>query len=237
MRALVAGLLVLAAAPAAARGRGGSAVEGDGKVAAQKRDVPAFDAVRLETSIDVVVKVGAPRSVSVRIDGNLQDVVTTAVQKGVLVIDGKGSFRPTHGAVVEIATPELRRFLIEGSGDVDIEGGKGPIELVLDGSGDLRWRGEASTLETRIEGSGDVRLEGRAESLTVRVEGSGDVDATRLAAVNAQAHVAGSGNIELNLAGGALRANVDGSGDIHWRGETKTESVAVSGSGEVSRRK
>ncbi len=237
MRVLVAGVVVLLAAPAAARGRGGDAVSGDGKVTTQKRDLPAFDAVRLETSIDVVLKVGAPRAVTVRIDGNLQDLLTTRVQDGVLVIDARSSFRPAHGAAVEIATPELRRFHLEGSGDVAIEGGKGPLELALGGSGDLQWRGEASTLQARIEGSGDVRLEGRAETLRVHVEGSGDVDATRLAAVNAEARVEGSGNIELNLAGGALRAAVDGAGDIHWRGETKTESVAVSGSGEVSRRK
>jgi hypothetical protein len=236
MRLLVAGFLVLAAAPAAARG-GGAAAVGDGNVTAQKRDVPAFDAVRLETFLDVVVKVGPPRSVTVRLDGNLQDLLTTTVKDGVLVIDAKKAFRPAHGGVVEIEMPELRRFHAEGSGDVAIEGGRGPLELALDGSGNLRWQGEASTLLATIEGSGDLRLEGRAETLRVTVEGSGDVDATRLSAVNAEARVEGSGDIDLSLAGGSLSAAVEGSGDIHWRGETKAESVAVHGSGEVSRRK
>ncbi|HET7827015.1 MAG TPA: head GIN domain-containing protein [Anaeromyxobacter sp.] len=234
MRLLVAGVLVLAAAPAAARGGG---VAGDGNVTAQKRDVPAFDAVRLETFLDVVVKVGPPRSVTVRLDGNLQELLTTTVENGVLVIDATKALRPTHDGVVEIELPELRRFHAEGSGEVTIEGGKGPLELALDGSGNLRWRGEASALRATIEGSGDLRLEGRAETLRVTVEGSGDVDSTRLSAVNAEARVEGSGNVELSLAGGSLSAAVEGSGDILWRGETRAESVAVHGSGEVSRRK
>jgi putative autotransporter adhesin-like protein len=237
MRLVLASLLALVCLPAAARGRAGHPVAGDGNLSVQKRDLPAFDAVRLETSIDVAGKGGAPREVTVRIDGNLQDLLTTTVENGVLVIDAKDAFRAKRGSTVEIAMPGLRRVEVEGSGDVAIEGGKGALELALDGSGDLRWRGEASTLHARLEGSGDLLLEGRADVLRVRVEGSGDVDAARLAAVNAEASVEGSGDVELNLAGGTLSAAVEGSGDIHWRGDARTESIAVHGSGEVSRRK
>jgi putative autotransporter adhesin-like protein len=235
MRLALAGVLVLVSCTALARESRGKSVQGDGNVTAQKRDVPEFDAVRLETSADVVVKVGPPRSVAVRIDGNLQGLLTTAVEKGVLVIDARQPFRGEREAVVEITVPSLRRFQLDGSGDVSIEGSKGAVELSLEGSGDLRWQGEASTLQARVDGSGDLRLEGRAERLQVRVDGTGDVDAGKLVAVNAEARVEGTGDVELNLGGGTLTAAVDGTGDIRWRGDAKTESIAVHGTGEISR--
>jgi Putative auto-transporter adhesin, head GIN domain len=237
MRALVPALLALAASPAAAREWGSQPVRGDGKVTVQKRELPAFDAVRLRAAVDVAVKVGQPQSVTVKIDGNLQELLETTVAKGVLVIETRKSIRQEREATVEITMPELRRFALEGSGDVAIEGGKGALDLAIGGSGDLRWRGEASTLDARVHGSGGMRLEGRAETLGVRVEGSGDVDASGLQAVNADARVEGSGGVELSLAGGTLNAAVRGSGDIHWRGETRTERIAVRGSGAISRRK
>ncbi|HEY6006270.1 MAG TPA: head GIN domain-containing protein [Anaeromyxobacter sp.] len=172
-----------------------------------------------------------------KIDGNLQELLQTTVAKGVLVIETRGRIRPDGTAAVEVTMPELRRFALDGSGDVAIEGGKGPLALAIRGSGDLRWRGEATTLDAGVEGSGDLRLEGRAETLRVRVEGSGNVDAGKLQAVNADARVEGSGDVELSLAGGTLSAAVEGSGDIRWRGEARAETIGVRGSGEISRRK
>lgn len=235
--ALLAVSAALALGGSAASARDREAVRGDGNVIAQKRDLPAFDAVRLETSVDLAVKVGRPQSVTVKIERNLQDLLETTVAKGVLVIDTRKNIRPDREATVEITVPELRRFALEGSGDVAIEGGKGALDLAIGGSGALRWRGEASTLEALVEGPGGLCLEGRAETLRVRVQGSGDVAAGRLQAVNVDARVEGSGDVELFLAGGRLTAAVEGSGDIHWAGQAKTESIAVHGSGEISRRK
>jgi hypothetical protein len=237
MRALAAAVVALAASPALALDFGSDAVRGDGKIAVQRRDLPPFDGVRLEASVDVAVKVGPPQSVTVKIDGNLQELLRTTVRDRVLVVEARRPIRPGPGAAVEIAVPELRRFALGGSGDVAIEGGKGALELAIGGSGGLRWRGEASTLGAAVDGSGDMRLEGRAETLRVRVQGSGDVDASKLDAVNADAKVEGSGDVELSLAGGSLTAAVEGSGGIRWRGETRSEAIAVHGSGQISRRK
>ncbi|HEY6003251.1 MAG TPA: hypothetical protein VIV57_10295 [Anaeromyxobacter sp.] len=82
MRPRHLGVLALAAlCPVAALARGSEVVRGDGKVTAQKRELPAFDAVRLETAADVAVKVGPPQSVTVKIDGNLQELLQTTVAK------------------------------------------------------------------------------------------------------------------------------------------------------------
>jgi hypothetical protein len=235
--ALAAGCAaVTLAVPASARSFWGEGVQGDGKVTTEKRDVPEFEAVRLASSVDVAITVGPARSVAVTIDGNLQPLVTTKVERGTLVLDTQKPIRSARAARVEVTVPALHRVALDGSGDVTVAGGAGPLELRVHGSGDVRWKGEATTLDVAVEGSGDVRLEGRAAQLRIRVDGSGDVDAHGLSATDADARVEGSGDVRLNVAGGKLSAQVDGSGDIHWSGKTSEEHVVVHGSGDVSRR-
>ena len=239
-----AALAAALAAPAAARAdswhwiTSGRAVQGDGKKVTQPRDVPEFKAVRLVGSLDVRVKVGAPRAASVTIDENLQPLVETHVEGDTLVIDTRNLSYRGEGRV-DLATPSLRAFAIEGSGDVAVDGSaatRADLQLSVSGSGNLDWRGQAGRLEVAIEGSGDVRLDGRAEALRLRIEGSGDVKAERLTAAAADVGISGSGDAELTLAGGRLVASVEGSGDVVWHGSAQVERADVSGSGSIVRR-
>jgi hypothetical protein len=234
--------LVVAAAlatPIAASAHGwtwGTGTSGDGKKVTQQRAVGEFRAVRLEGSLDVRVKVGAPTAVAVTIDENLQPLVETRLDGDTLVIGTTGSMHCSGVSRVELSTPSLRAFAIEGSGDVAIEGGQGDLKLSVSGSGDLSWRGAAGKLEVEIAGSGDVKLAGSAEEARLEVAGSGDIRARALTAHSAEIGVAGSGDVELTLDGGTLRAEVAGSGDIHWYGKAQVEKASVSGSGEIARR-
>jgi hypothetical protein len=214
----------------------GTGTSGDGKKVTQQRVVGEFRAVRLEGALDVRVRVGSPTAVAVTIDENLQPLVETRLDGDTLVIDTTGSMRCSGVSRVELSTPSLRAFAIEGSGDVAIEGGQGDLKLSVAGSGDLSWRGAAGRLGVEIAGSGDVKLAGTAEEVHLEVGGSGDIQARALTARSAEIDVAGSGDVEVTLGGGTLRAQVAGSGDIHWFGTAQAEKISVSGSGEIARR-
>ena len=235
---LAAAAVVLLTSPACAHAHRAPAVHGDGHATTESRQVGPFQEIRLEASADVSVKVGSGPAVRVTVDENLQRHVVTTVSHGALVVDVDDdvSIHPTGGVRVEVEVPELRRFAVDGSGDVVIDGGAGDLALAIGGSGELRWRGEAAALRAEIEGSGDLRLEGRAASLLASVEGSGDVDARKLEARDVEASIEGSGDIDVHVSGGTLSATVEGSGDIRWSGTASVERVRVSGSGEVARR-
>lgn len=237
-RLAVAAATLALAAPLAASAHGwswGSGVAGNGKKITQARQVGDFKAVRLEGSLDVMVKVGAPGAVAVTIDENLQALVETRLDGDTLVIETKDISYRGEGRV-ELSAPSLRAFAIEGSGDVVIDGGQGDLSLSVAGSGDLSWRGAAGKLGVEIEGSGDVKLAGTAEDARFGIDGSGDIRARELTARSAAVEVSGSGDVEVTLAGGTLRAEVNGSGDIHWLGTAQVERAAVSGSGEIAHR-
>ena len=198
--------------------------------------MPPFTRVRLGTTLDARVKVGAAQRVAVTIDSNLQAEIGTRVEGDTLVIEATRELRYEGRGEVELAVPALRGFEIDGTGSAKIEGGEGDLALQIDGSGDLRWSGRAGTLRTAISGAGDVELAGKANRLSVEVEGSGDLRARELTAGSAEVKVDGSGDVELTVAGGPLAAAVSGSGDVTWWGEASAQQTATSGSGTIRHR-
>lgn len=208
---------------------------GSGAKVRQTREVPAFDAVRLEGPLDAKIVVGPQRAVSVTIDDNLQELVTTRVEDGTLVVEAKHI--SYHGVGrVEISVPSMKALDLTGSGDVTIDGGSGDLRLRLSGSGDINWRATARELDAGLSGSGDIKLAGKADVAKLRVSGSGDIDGDSLVATSADVTVSGSGSVGVTLGGGSLRASISGSGDIVWGGTATVEEMRVHGSGSIEKR-
>lgn len=221
---------LLAAAPAAAL-----AVNGDGHVVRERRDVPAFHAIELAGTLDLEVKVGPAQSVVVVADANLQPEIATEVRGGTLSIRNLRDLRSYRGARVEVTVPALDGLAVTGSGSAAVDGARGDQALSMSGSGHLRWTGTAGVLRVTMTGSGSAELEGRADRLEAEAKGSGELLGRKLAARDAVVAVAGSGDAELTLAGGTLQASVAGSGDVRWWGQGRVTQAAVAGSGRITR--
>ncbi|MBI3830461.1 MAG: DUF2807 domain-containing protein [Planctomycetes bacterium] len=195
---------------------GGSGVAGSGVLGTAVRELPAFDAVRVDGSGDAEIAVGGPQSVMVEADDNLLEFIRTEVRDGTLVVAATRSYRSKVGVRIKIAVPSLKGVGVAGSGDVRATGVRGKAFAVS------------------IKGSGDVQAEGRVENLRVSIAGSGDADLAGLACSAADVEIAGSGDAQVNPAQ-KLRASVVGSGDIEYRGEPEIEKRII-GSGSVKRR-
>lgn len=117
---------------------------------------------------------------------------------------------------ITIIAPDVTKFDVRGSGDLDIR------------------RYDHPTFSVDVSGSGDVEAAGRVDLATVDNSGSGHVDLSDLKAKEAVVDVSGSG-------GGAVFATtrakiaISGSGDVELRTEPKTVSSEITGSGEIRR--
>jgi len=216
-------------------------VVGDGKKVTQTREVPgSFDSVATRGSIDARVKVGPAPSISVTIDGNLQQYVKLRVDGSRLVIEEEKNVNMSyHGdGYVTITLPALRKASTGGSGDITIEGSSGgDLQLSTSGSGDLRWQGEARKLEVSTSGSGNAILSGKAASLDASTSGSGDLRGDDLTVTgDAEISTSGSGDAEIRMSGGSLHARTSGSGDVVYRGDARTVDARTSGSGSVMKK-
>ena len=117
---------------------------------------------------------------------------------------------------ITVIAPDVTRFDIRGSGDLDIR------------------RYDHPAIGVTVSGSGDVNATGRVEVATVDNSGSGYANLTDLKAKDAVVAVSGSGGGAI-FATGKAKIDISGSGDVELRTEPKSVSSEITGSGEVRR--
>jgi hypothetical protein len=237
---------------------GGRGERGSGEIVTEEREIGEFERIRLESSTDLVIKIGNPASVRVTTDDNLQDnIITEVIGRKTLLIDSEGNFNSRRGVLVEITTPGLVQVEVDGSGDIEITGLKEEaFEIMLNGSGDIEFEGEVKQVEITLDGSGlvnaldliaedvkvelggsgDIELRGKTQTFECTLSGSGDIEARRFEAERVDAETHGSGDISV-LATVTFDGAVYGSGDIDVYGNPENLERSTPGSGEIRRRR
>jgi hypothetical protein len=190
-----------------------SSVQGTGKQAAEKRNMPAFERIDIAGETDVTVASGEP-TVTVRGDDNLIPEVVTEVDDGTLLIDERQRLDPRAGLIVEVTTPRLSGATLHGSGNLtarDVGGG---------------------TFTADLSGSGALQASGQVQQVDLTVSGSGKADLGGLAAQAATVEASGSGDALVQVSD-VLEASSSGSGDVIYAGDPQDVRDDTSGSGAI----
>lgn len=120
-----------------------------------------------------------------------------------------------------------------GSGDIDLAGVSGLLDLELTGSGDVEGRDlRLSHLKLRVNGSGDVTLDGLSEKLTLGHYSSGDINLSGLKAQEADIEQKGSGDCRIFVTN-SLNLTNSGSGDVFVAGNPQHRRAISHGSGNI----
>ncbi len=214
----------------------GDGIKGSGDMVTRDRDVAEFNKIRMSGAFDVYVTIGTEQRVTITFDDNLIDLVKTETKGKTLRIYSDESYSSRKGCKVEITVPELLLVDASGSGDITIEDLKQDMfEYEISGSGDANINGDIGEIDITVSGSGDVRLNGNAKTIDISISGSGDVDAHRMLAEDASVRVTGSGDVSV-YASKSFNGRVSGSGDIDVYGDPPKIRRRVSGSGDIASR-
>ena len=189
---------------------------GSGVAATQARSLPPFTGVELAGDNNVIVHVGATRSVVVHADSNLLGRVTTRVRSGRLVIGTTpGNLAAKAPMFVTVSVPSLDRLRLQGAGNISVTG--------------INSR----KLTVALPGSGNIDATGTATRLDVTISGEGTAVLRQLIARDAKALLGGDGTIMLT-ATHSLTARVSGSGTVLYGGNPAHVTQRVTGSGTIS---
>lgn len=189
---------------------------GSGVAATQARSVPLFTGVVLAGDNNVIVEVGASRSVIVHGDSNLLRRVTTRVRSGRLVIGTTpGNLSAKSPMFVTVSLPSLHGIRLQGDGNITVTG--------------INSR----TLTIALPGSGNINATGTTTKLGVTISGEGTALLRQLTARDAKAALSGDGSIMLT-ATHSLTARVSGSGTVLYGGNPPLVTQRLSGSGTIS---
>ncbi|TXK19142.1 GIN domain-containing protein [Homoserinibacter sp. GY 40078] len=194
-----------------------------------------IDALRLETSIDLVVELGSEPGLELRGHTSALDRVRISESGGTIVVGstGPGSLGHLRGV---LTLTSLSQVEVAGSGDVAADFSEADeVGIRVQGSGDIAAANiDATRVDVEIDGSGDVQLRGATEAVVFSIRGSGDIEAGGLQAVDADVEVQGSGDVVLTATGRVI-AVVNGSGDIIVGGGARV-SRHGGGSGDLIER-
>jgi hypothetical protein len=191
-------------------------IVGSGSIISENRTIrSAFKEIRIEGSMNVLVKQGDSIRVSAKDYGNVLPYLETNVIGNTLVITYANDtwINNTQGEVT-VTLPTLTGVELSGSGNV------GTID-------NFRF----TDLSLIISGSGNFSFAGSCKNMNAKVSGSGDIRAFDLPTEVANVRISGSGNMQLNVSR-TLDASISGSGDIVYKGNPSV-TTNISGSGRV----
>lgn len=190
---------------------------GSGSIVSENRTINGiFKEIRIEGSMNVLVKQGDSIRVSAKDYANIIPYLETKIVGNTLVIKHEDrTWISNSASEVTVTLPTLTSVELTGSGDVNTVGNFNFTDLNL-----------------LISGSGDFSFAGACKNLTAKISGSGDIRAFDLLTEVANARISGSGNMQLNVSR-TLDATISGSGDIIYKGTPTTVTKSISGSGSV----
>lgn len=188
------------------------------------RAVSGFDALVLLAPANVRYEVAPQSSVTLTGPANALAITVTEVQPApdgfgatrALTITAKGAYGGQHPVDVVVAGPSPKLVYAGATGDIHVQGVRSPqLAVVLQGSGDVTVQGQAENLRVQLMGSGDMHLgELQTQRTQVKLQGSGDVlvHASKEVAVD----LLGSGDVTVKGRPAGRRITQKGAGDVNF---------------------
>jgi hypothetical protein len=190
-------------------------VTGSGEIVTEGREVTGFDEIEVTGLGQVVVEVTGTESLTVEGDDNVLPLLETEVSDGRLElrVPADTRFDLTEMVVYRVTASELSGLSVVASADIRATGiDAESFEIDIAGSGDIEVAGRTGSIDIEIAGSGNVdAAEVLASRGEVDIAGSGDV--TLNASETLDVAINGSGNVKY-LGRPELDQSINGSGTI-----------------------
>jgi len=213
-------------------------------------ELPEFKSIYVNSNYTVYLKQTNKQEVSVEAVTEIFTLTEIKVENGILMINvdrkpdnaNKSIWSKIDDIKVNptmklyVSMKNINELQVNGGGKIISENSIAASNLLLavngNGSMDVDIKGE--TVKAEVTGSGSLSLRGYATTVDALVSGSGTLSGFNCPIENAKAKVSGPGLCELNVTN-SIEAFVLGSGQIKHKGNTKTTTKKVYGSGSIDR--
>lgn len=232
---------------------------------AQKRSVPAFDAIKVSSAIDLYLTQSNVNEVAVSASENdIRDQIVTEVVGGTLIIrlGESGSWfswkkwgnyntkayvsikdinaLSASGAsnVHIVGTIESPKMRIKMSGASDLKNANlnvGSLFMEVSGASNFKANAQASNITIDCSGASDITLTGSADDLAVECSGASNAKLSGLNLKGAVVKSSGASDVSVN-ASQLLKLSASGASSIHYTGDAKITEINSSGASTIKRR-
>lgn len=213
-------------------------------------ELPEFKSIYNNSNYTVYLKQTNKQEVVVEALADIYELTNVIVENGVLMINVERKPDNQNKSVwakiddikvnptmkVYVSVKNLTDLQVNGNGKIISENSIAATVLTLSvsGSGSMDLDLKGDIVKTEVSGSGKISLKGYATSIDANLSGSGDLLAFNCPLESAKIKVSGTGDAELNVTN-TIDAVVLGSGTVKHKGNTKSTTKKVYGSGSIER--
>ena len=215
----------------------GNGTEGNGKTTTEVRNVSKnFRSINVGCDIEVILEQSDRVFVSVEAESNLQKLIVTKVERGVLIIEPNESISPNKTIKVVVRMPKIEGLEASSSSKIKSIGYLNGDSISIDASssGEVDVKLEYDNITIDASSSGTIKAKGIALKLETSASSSGEIDAFELLVNEVLAEVSSSGTIKVHPIIN-LNADANSGGDITYNIEPKSKSVDESSGGNIER--
>lgn len=213
-------------------------------------ELPEFKSIYVNSNYTVYLKQTNKQEVSVEALTEIFSATEIKVEDGILMINIER--KPDHNnkslwAKIDdikvnpsmklyVSVKNISELQMNGGGKIISENSIATdyIKLGVAGNGSMDVDIKGNKIDAEVTGDGTMTLRGYASSINALVSGSGTINGFNCPLETAKVRVSGSGLCQLNVTEN-IEARVFGNGQVKHKGNTKTATKKVYGSGNVER--
>ncbi|MDA9349229.1 DUF2807 domain-containing protein [Polaribacter sp.] len=211
-------------------------IKGDRNVVTENRKITEdFTAIRTSTGLDVNITQENQNAVTVEADENLQSLIVTEVENGVLKIYSEKNIWIAKSKKVHVSIKKLNSLKASSGSEVrsvkKIQSEE--ISIGASSGASIKMTVVANSIATNTSSGATIRVSGSADNHAAKASSGSSIKAYDLISKNVIVNVSSGANIDIH-ASEKIEARASSGGDIDYKGTPKKVFRRSSSGGSIS---
>ena len=212
-------------------------VEGNGNITIETRTVAEkFEKIHVSTGIEVIVSQNDVVSISVETDENIQSLITTTVENGVLVIGTNEFYNTDKSPIVRVSLPIITGLKASSGGTISSNNVLKSTTLNVDASSgsEIALDVEADFISLESSSGSEITAAGKALKVETSSSSGSEVNAEKLLANDIFSQTSSGSNTTVHPIL-SLKAKASSGGDITYKNIPKNIEKEESSGGSITK--
>jgi hypothetical protein len=211
-------------------------VNGNRNVVTEDRSTKEdFTKIKVSTGLNLYISQGSKNQITVEADENLQEIIRTEVNDGILKIYSKKNIWKAKARKVYVTIKNLEAITATSGSDVYTNEALEVNNLNINATSgaDIHVSVDANTIETTATSGSNIEVSGASNNHISKATSGASIDAYQLQSKNVTVKVTSGANINV-YASESIDAKATSGGDIDFKGSPKKVNKKTSSGGSVS---
>lgn len=213
----------------------GSGTKGNGNITTENRNITEdFTGIDVSSSIEVILEQSENKSVVVEADSNLQELISTKVNNGVLVIKPNDSYNTNNSIIVRVKMPKIDALEASSSSKITSENTikSEDISINTSSAGEINVKVESDNIICKSSSGSEILIEGKALNLKTKASSGSRIEAYKMLVNEVDADASSGSTIGVHPIVD-LKAEASSGANISYDISPKTISKSTSSGGSI----